>query len=122
MITITKSLSLIGNPGFFAGIAASSGSAINIATASVKVILRNLSINGLGAASYGVNMSNGSSLTIENCLIYNFSTYGVYVTGPIKVQVSDSTIRGNTSDGIHVQSGVALDLNNSKLLSNGMAQ
>src|SRR5450755_1642291 len=48
-VTITKSVTIAANPGFYAGISASSGSAVTIATASVNVTLRGLNINSVGA-------------------------------------------------------------------------
>src|SRR5450755_2284366 len=63
-VTITKSVTLTANPGFYAGISTSTGNAITINTPSVKVILRRLNINGIGAFN-GILMTNGASLTVE---------------------------------------------------------
>jgi hypothetical protein len=51
------------------------GNAINIATAGVKVALRNLVIVPLpgGGGLSGVNMTAGAGLTVENCLIANLA-------------------------------------------------
>src|SRR5258705_8692996 len=85
-ITITKSITITANPGFYAGIAVPSGDGVTIATAAIKVILRGLNINGTGGAN-GVVMTNGASLTVENCVISNFASRGISITTPAKMRV-----------------------------------
>ena len=92
-VTVTKSVSIIANPGVYAGVAASTGTAITIATASVNVVLRGLNINNIGTATVGVNMTNGSRLVIDNCTISNFSNYGVIVNTNADVRISNSAFR-----------------------------
>lgn len=124
-VTINNSVTITSNPGFYAGIAASSGNAVTIAASGVVVVLRGLNINGAGAA-YGVNMTSGAHLTIENCVISNFNIGGnpaaaVYVNGPsaspINVRISDSVIRGNR-DGILVKGATTLDVSRSRVTGN----
>jgi hypothetical protein len=115
-LTITKSITVTANPGFYAGISASAGNAITIATASVNVILRGLNINGLGATR-GVSMTSGSSLSVENCVISNFTTAGIFVRGAVNVRIVDSLVRGNF-DGIVVQGGASAELSRSSLVGN----
>ena len=106
-VTITKSIAITANPGFYAGISASSANGVNIATAGVDVVLRGLNINGLGGTggNSGIWMTNGSSLSIENCVISNFPTgSGVFVSTAVKVRVVDSLFRDNGS-GIYIQNG-----------------
>lgn len=121
-ITITKSITITANPGFYAGISASTGNAVTIATASVKVILRGLNINGIGATN-GVLMTNGSGLSIENCIISNFSTAGgsgVHVNTGATVRIIDSLIRDNDR-GVVIQAGAPTAISGSKILGNGTA-
>jgi hypothetical protein len=119
-VTITKSITITANPGFYAGIAASSGNAVTIATAGVNVILRGLNINSLGALN-GVSMTAGNSLSIENCVISNFrvssSGAGVYVSAAARVKVVDSLIRDNYN-GIYLEGGVTGTIANVKALGN----
>src|SRR5262249_55751047 len=61
-VSIDRSVTITANPGYYAGIASASGSAVTISTASVKVVLRNLNIHGTGA-SIGIDMSAGSYLS-----------------------------------------------------------
>ena len=107
VVTLTKSVTIVANPGFYAGITASSGDGVTIATASVNVILRGLNINGIGGVN-GVNMTNGSSLTIENCVIANFSAAGVKVNASgAKVKIANVVLSGNGGDGLLVAQGNA---------------
>jgi hypothetical protein len=118
-ITITKSITITANPGFYAGISASTGNAVTIATAGVSVVLRGLNLNGIGAAA-GVNMTNGDRLTIENCLITNFSGPGVTVAAAAAVRITDTTVQGNFSSGILLDGGATAAISHSKLLDNGL--
>ena len=115
-ITITKSLSILANPGAYAGISASSGSAVTIATAGVNVRLSGLKLNGIGA-SHGILMTDGSSLTVENCTVSGFSTIGIAVGGPIQVRILNSLVTASGLDGILIDGGTA-DVVNTRLLAN----
>ena len=116
-VTIDKSVSILANPGFFAGIAASSGSAITIATADVQVVLRGLYLNGVGAI-YGVQMTNGAALTVENCVISNFADSGILVMAPAKVRITDTVLRANGLDGAYLLAGVRAAVSNLKASRN----
>lgn len=120
-ITVTKSVSIIGNPGSYAGIAATSGDAVTIATASINVILRNLNINGNGTGNIGVNMTNGSTLMVDGCLIYGFGWGAVDVTTAANVRVVNSTFRNNGNYGLRVDSGATVDVSRTIALGNGIA-
>jgi hypothetical protein len=116
-VTITKSITLTSNSGFYAGIAASSGSAVTIATAGVKVTLRGLAINGVGA-SRGVEMSAGARLAIENCVISNFLDEGVQVSTAAEVRVVDTIVRDNGSYGINLSGAARAAVSGAKLQGN----
>ena len=117
-ITITKSITITANPGFYAGIAASSGTAVTIATAAVKVTLRGLNINGIGASD-GVVMTNGNRLSIENCIISNFSTDGVRVGAAATVRIVDSIIKDNGNNGVYLSNGATATISGVKVLGSG---
>lgn len=117
VVSIGKSVTITANPGFYAGISAGSGNAVTIAAGGISVILRGLNINGTGGLN-GISMANAASLTIENCVISNFSSgRGIFVNAPGTVRVSDSIIRGN-NDGIFVQGGATVDVSRSSLKGN----
>ena len=114
-VVINKSVTLTANPGFFAGIAAASGNAVTIATAGVNVTLRGLNINGVGA-SYGVNMSAGARLTIENCVVSNFAGTAIIVQGDTtQVRVIDTVVRDNNY-GIWLENGPRATVAHSKIM------
>jgi hypothetical protein len=115
-VTIDKSVTITANPGYYAGISASTGDAVTIATAGVHVILRGLNINGIGATN-GVSMTAGSSLTVENSVISNFSASGIFVNNAAAVRVSGSTIRGNMN-GVLAQAGSTVDISRSSFKGN----
>ncbi len=88
-VTITKSLTIDGTQGAGFGSTLNSGgiSGVNVndsATGTpntIKVILRNLSINGAGTTLglNGINFTSGLSLTLENVEVMNQSSRGVSI-------------------------------------------
>jgi len=96
-VNVTKSVTILAVPGAVGSVVATGGNAINIATAGVKVALRNLVIVPLpgGGGLNGVNMTAGAGLTVENCLIANLPQSGVVAYAVAPVRVTDSTFRGN---------------------------
>lgn len=124
-VTITKSVTLTANPGYYAGISAAAGNAVTIATPGVNVILRGLNIKGQGAL-HGIHMTDGSRLSIENCVISNFPTPFDYETGggtgvrvetAANVQVVDSMIRGSTV-GLYLTGGSTSTISGTKVFGN----
>jgi hypothetical protein len=80
-VTITKSITIDGQ-GTMASILASGTNGINVnAGVSDNVILRNLSINGAGTTLglNGINFLAGANLTVENCIIMDFSQSGISI-------------------------------------------
>jgi hypothetical protein len=116
-VTVTKSVTVTSNPGFYAGISAATGNAVTIAMSGVNVTLRGLSINGIGSAN-GVVMTNGVRLSIENCVISNFSENGVDVQTPATVRIVDSLIRDNGNGGVYLHSGATATISGTKVLGN----
>ncbi len=78
-ITITKSITLNGD-GTLAGILVSGTNGIIInAGAGDRVILRNLSINGVGTGINAIRYLAGLSVLVENVTITGFTTRGIDV-------------------------------------------
>ena len=118
-VTVTKSAA---NPGVYAGVAASAGNAITIDTPGVNVALRGLYINNVGGAVNGIYMTRGTSLSVENCLISNFSAgTGIGVVGttnsntPIFTRIVDTVVR-NSQFGMQLQDGARAVITGSKFL------
>ena len=106
-VNIAKSVTILAVPGALGSVVAIGGNAIDIATANVKVSLRNLVIVPFvgGGSVNGVNMTAGTSLTVENCLIANLSGSGIIANGVMNVLVTDSTLRGNGNNGLSLLNG-----------------
>jgi hypothetical protein len=117
-VTITKSVSILGNPGFITSISVGSGDGVTITTGGVNVVLRNLYINGIGGST-GINMNAGTSLTIENCVVANFAHAGVRVNAAARVRIIDSTLRGNQGFGAYVSGNAVADVINSRFTGTG---
>jgi Right handed beta helix region len=114
-ITITKNVTIVANPGFYAGIAVASGDGVTIATAGINVTLRGLNINGTGGNN-GVVMTNGNRLSIENCVISNFPGNGVDVGTAATVRVVDSLIRDNGGYAFYLHGGATASISGTRFL------
>lgn len=106
-VNITKSVTILAVPGALGSVVAAGGNAINIATAGVKVVLRNLVIVPLlgSGGTNGVSMTAGDGLTVENCLFANLTESGINVTGAAGVRITDTTLRDNRYGAV-LQNGV----------------
>lgn len=120
-VTLTQSISIIAAPGAYAGMSVFPGFVgITIATPGINVVLRGVSINSQGGA-VGVSMTGNGNLSIENCIISNFSSvgqHGVSVNAAATVRMVDTLVRDNDT-GIQLQGGAAADISGSKFLGNG---
>lgn len=119
-LTITKSISIVAAPGVYAGISVFSGNGITIATAGINVALRGLTINSMAASTYGIHMTNGTKLTIDNCVVSNFSSSayaGLFVSTAANVGVAHSTFRDNF-DGMVFSKGAIASIADSVLAKN----
>jgi parallel beta-helix repeat protein len=105
-VNITKSVTILAVPGALGSVLAMAGDAIDIATAGVKVALRNLVIVPLpgGGGANGINMTAGAGLTVDNCLIANLPYSGILVSGAASVRVTDTTSRDN-GNGLVLRDG-----------------
>ncbi|MBX3674528.1 MAG: right-handed parallel beta-helix repeat-containing protein [Burkholderiales bacterium] len=105
-VNVTKSVKILAVPGAVGSVVATGGPAISIATAGVDVALRNLVIVPLPGAggTYGVHMTAGNSLTVEQCLLAGLPEDGIRVVGGSAVKVVETTIRVS-GDGIALYDG-----------------
>ncbi len=117
-VTINKSVSIIAPEGIYAGISVFSGNGITIATAGVNVVLRGLTINRLGGSGDGISMTAGTSLTVQHCIVTNFTTgFGLYVSTPVQVRLLDSLMQGN-EEGAGFVDGPTVLVSGSRLIGN----
>lgn len=99
--TADRTITVQAAPGAYAGITATAGNAVQItAGASDKIVLRGLTINGLGTAAAGIAFTGGGAeVQVENCLITGFVNWGIISFYPIRVQ---DTIVRESDIGIHI--------------------
>jgi hypothetical protein len=121
-VVITKSISIIAPDGIYAGLTvASGGTAVEIATPGVDVVLKGLTITGQGDGN-GIDMTAGNSLHVEKTTIANFapggSGAGLRVQTGARVKVVDSVLRGN-GYGIYAGNGAAVSVLGTRILDNG---
>src|SRR5262249_32325336 len=105
-VTITKSITLDCSETL--GSILATFSAINVPTAGITVILRNLDIEGIGLGTIGVNVTGGAIVKVEHCRIMQFTQQGINFApsgGPGTLIVSDSEIFQNSLQGIFVAPG-----------------
>ena len=126
-VTLTQSVSLTAAPGAYVGISVFPGTnGVTIATPGVNVVLRGLIINSQGGDA-GILMIAGAKLSIENCVISNFSIIGsssnqlgVLVETAATIRMVNTLIRDNDI-GIQLQEGATADISESKFLGNSTA-
>ena len=121
-VNVDKSVTILAVPGALGSVVALGGNAINIATAGVKVALRNLVIVPYvgGGGIHGIMMSAGASLTVEKCLVANLPQIGIQVrANGASVLVMDSVIRGNGGIGLAITDGARATVTRSTFSGNG---
>jgi hypothetical protein len=101
VLTITHSISIYNDGVGEAGIMASGANGITISAGASDVInLRGLVIDGVKSGLYGVQLTSGGTLSVQNCLIQAFATGGIYISptsGSTSVKIQDTTIIQNAS-------------------------
>lgn len=123
-VTLTQSISLTAAPGVYAGMSVFPGATgVTIATPGVNVVLRGLTINSQGGDA-GILMTAGAKLSIENCVISNFSIsvspvnqHGVLVQTAATVRMVNTLVRDNDV-GIQLEAGATADISGSKFFGN----
>ncbi|HEX3126621.1 MAG TPA: right-handed parallel beta-helix repeat-containing protein [Thermoanaerobaculia bacterium] len=97
-VTITKSISIEGDP-FLAGVLVSGTNAIIINAASTDVVtLRGLTIDGVGTGLDAIRILSAKEVHIENCTIKGFLNRGIIVnnsSGNVNVHIRNTIIKNN---------------------------
>jgi hypothetical protein len=106
------------------GITATIGGSIAIDVPAGSVVLRGLTLNGVGTGANGIEIATGASVqvSVEECTIQGFG-YGLRVNTeayPMLV-VADTVIRNNSQGGLYFQTGTPglLVVENSRFENNG---
>ncbi len=102
-VTINKSVTLV-SAGPLAAIQAGSGNAVTVnAGPDDKVVLRGLTLDGLGTGSNGISFTAGGALYIENCTVNAFGQHGIDfapTNGSGKLFVTDTLLRNNGAGAV----------------------
>ena len=94
-VTINKAVQITAPTGVYAAITASSGDAITVDAAGATVVLRGLTLNGLGATN-GIIATQVSALHIEGCILNGFLGAGIYFNTSGRLMVRDTVARNNS--------------------------
>lgn len=121
-VTITQSASIIAPAGVYAGISVpAGGTGVAITGAGVNVTLHGLSINSTGG-DYGIQMTNGAELAVENCVISNFTVAqatGISIATAAMVKISETVVR-DSQYGIIVGYGATANITHSQVIKNNI--
>jgi hypothetical protein len=101
-VTITKSIS-IEAVGVVAGVLVSGTNGIVIsAPSNAVVVIRGLTIEGLGTGLSGIDFIAGGALFVEDCTINNFTTNGITFSpnSPAFLSVKDTNVRNCIGGGV----------------------
>jgi hypothetical protein len=133
-VTITKSMTLNGD-GTIASITHSLVNCIIVNGANVKVTIRNVTCQGVGSGTNGIQFLQGAELLVDNMRFtgYTGNAINVSVGGSTKVSVVDTVmtdgargvqsvhIMGATTAGVEVSANAQISINNSSLSGNAQA-
>jgi parallel beta helix pectate lyase-like protein len=93
-MVIGKSVSIIAPAGVYAGVTGFSGDAVQLIQSTATVVLRGLTINGLGGSN-GIDGLAAHAVQIESCVVTGFPGTAVQLTSPGQVAVVDTIVRNN---------------------------
>jgi hypothetical protein len=120
-VTVTKPVSIISPAGVYAGVSVPAGQDGITVNAGVndKVVLRGLSINGLGG-DRGIVVIAAGEVHIEQCTVANMAMHGIEIDGGTHTHVRSTTVRSNAQNGLFVAAGSPeVQLVDSQVFRNG---
>ena len=114
---LSKSITITSPAGVYAGISVPGGSdGITINGATVKVVLKGLTINGQGG-SVGITITAADTVHVENLVISNMGSHGINQLDG-KLYVKDTIIRNNGTHGVFVGNTASANLDRVRLEGN----
>jgi len=105
-VSITRPVSIVAPPGVEASITQTGAGLnainINVTNAFTTVMLRGLSLFGLGQGDGGINITNAFALYVDSCTITGFTQFGIYmnVSSGSTISMTNSTVIQNANIGI----------------------
>lgn len=100
-VTITKSITLEAVGTVASTLVSGTNGIVVAAQPTDQVIIRGLTVEGLGTGLNGINFISGGTLTVERCVIQAFTSSGINLATSTASQlvVTDTTIDKNSSAG-----------------------
>jgi len=118
-VNISKSVSVLAEPGAIGSIVASGGPAITISGADVRVALTNLVIVPLpgagGTFGVSVNSAAGALVVIDKVSFSRLPLDAVFVSTPATVRISNSSFVDLGNNAIAITAGATADISNVKM-------
>jgi hypothetical protein len=118
-VTITKSITIDCTGTFGSVLVAGTNAIVINGGANDRVILRGLSLNGLGSGLSGIRFLTGAQLSIEKCFVFGFTGNGIdaELSGSGTVSINNSYITGGNK-GIFATAtaGSVVTVNNTSIL------
>ena len=102
-VTITKSITLNCSSTIGSVLVAGTNGIVIAAAATDNVVLRNIQVQGLNSGLAGVKILTAATVTIENCVITEFTQQGISdarTAGSTKLFVRNTVIHNNAGAGI----------------------
>jgi hypothetical protein len=101
-VSITKAITIDGSGTHGSILSALTNGVIINAPSTATVVLRNLSINGVGTGLNGIRILSAKAVRIENVTIFGFTNRAVDIqnTVPVSVSIDRSSFRQNTGIGV----------------------
>jgi hypothetical protein len=116
-VTIANSVSILAVPGQVGSVVAfAGGPEVAIATSGVTVALRNLVIpnNVANPGTYGVVMTAGTLLSVEDCLFANLPNAAIYVHDTNSMVAAKNSVFRNLGDyAVRAENGPEVTVANS---------
>jgi hypothetical protein len=106
-LTITKSITIDGSAGVGGVLVPGNGIVVNAGPNDV-VVLKGLIIDGGRSGAIGIQLIQASSVVIEDCQVFSFTTRNISVepaASPMLVYISNTRVHNSLSNGIVVAPG-----------------
>jgi hypothetical protein len=110
--TISKAVTLTGPTGVYVAMTAltAGSSAITVSAGAGTVVLRGLTLTGLGGEN-GINVTSVGKLHVEGCVISGFAGIGIKIdltANGSRIFINDTIVRKNTDGGIYIKTSTGI--------------
>lgn len=119
-LTIDKSVSIIAPPGVYAGISVTSGTGVTITGTGLTVLLRGLSVTGVGGSTGIYVGATDSEVHIDDVTVSGMNGTGINVSAGAgtRVYVAGATVRSNALQGVYISGGSRVLMDRARIEEN----